>query len=453
MKHHTINKADQELGVNSDQGIDLRQNRTYTLQQAALIALPSRDTNELLDKIFDGKITPSCLIRSDLLTYWTDVQKNPGKENPRWPLDEWESQQVFPDNLPEQVLVDVLLKEESRNTGSASGIIQLLVTSGGKTGRLFSPALHLPIESFGYVRCHLSHPVEIEETELVIRQDNLEYFIRNNPAAKERLEAYNESSALIARHLKDKTEHIQQPISTQPIKLPIIGGSEVIPVRLIPLVTEPEISPKQLLDCLYNPRGDFLKHLDHSPFHSDWTLIYKEMSTNVNSGTGKQLEQFPKGIHVTKSDFEEHEYVVSKAIRLKLDRAIPDALLILALEGFEVSSPLTQKKHKNPNNKNRSNNLKSRKDILCEKNLFIKDALSAYFASKAKYPNTVDILITNIEQGMQNKNTENWYTVTNKGTSPENYLTLDTKKGNLTFPYNEIKRAFHDMKKKLQNPQ
>lgn len=129
-------------------------------------------------------------------------------------------------------------------------------------------------------------------------------------------------------------------VSSPTIKLPVIAGKEVIPVRLIPLITDPEITPLQLVEYLWNPRGDFLKRLNHYPFYGDWSRFCEEMEAVANGGIGKQLEQFHSGMYVVRTDFEEHECIVSNAVLLGLDRAIPAPLLALAFEGFEAS-PVT----------------------------------------------------------------------------------------------------------------
>lgn len=188
------------------------------------------------------------------------------------------------------------------------------ITFGGSSGVILTQ---------GDYTYRLKSPLKIRRDELIVTEDDLLQYRRETEGNN-----FNDPPA---------QELTAEPTPSQLIKLPIIGGEEVIPIRLIPLITEPEIPPKQLLDCLYNPRGDFLKHLNHCPFSNDWTLIYKELETFAMSGKGKQLEQFPKGTYVTKSDFEGYEYVVSKTIRLKLNRAIPDTLLILAFEGFDAS--------------------------------------------------------------------------------------------------------------------
>jgi len=327
------------------------QEEYYTLEEAARIVRPERDgqllqiqeaVKELLDAIFtDTDLIASCFINTSMMIFYVDEQINPDnleKENPIWPWNEWQTKQVIPDNLPETVLVDVLLDDSHQSYDCAPGKIQLSHSRKMVGGRWFAPLIYMETEQYGHVRCYLNKPKEVAESELMIRSDNLENYIRHDDAALKRLEAHRRSTAVIKQY-RERTQHMEEEFRhAQCIYLPVIDDVEVIPVRLIPLITEPEITPIQLVELLWNPKGVFSKTLNHSPFRNDWTLIYKEMEAVGNSDTRKQLEQLPNNIYVTMTDFKQHEVVVSRMVGLRLDREVPPPLLNLVSEGWNLWS-------------------------------------------------------------------------------------------------------------------
>lgn len=232
----------------------------------------------------------------------------------------------------------IYMNAETRNSGKTLGMIKLnqpartpltdILKRASISRRSPVVRLYYTLPDGSECRVELLGSLEVSERDLLIHLDNMRRFVKGNQAQEKRLEQLISGSS----GPEQVTGHNIE--SSPTIKLPLIDGKEVIPVRLIPLITTPEINPLQLVECLWNPRGDFLKCLNHYPSCGDWELFYKELQAVGNENEKQQLEQFHSGMYVTRSDFEGHEYIVSNAIRLKLDTAIPSPLRTLAYEGF-----------------------------------------------------------------------------------------------------------------------
>lgn len=123
----------------------------------------------------------------------------------------------------------------------------------------------------------------------------------------------------------------QQPNT---FELPIIDEKEIIPLRLIPLVTDPMLTPCSLLEHLWNPRGDFFPALvAHNLPGSDWSIIDTEIK-QPDMNFEKQLALLPAGSFIIKADFEgysQFEYGET----LALNKIIPEHLIAIAFKGFE----------------------------------------------------------------------------------------------------------------------
>lgn len=274
------------------QGIDY-----FTLRQVAEIVWSDSDRpkpigyaiDQLLDVIFKrSDLTPSCFIKSSSMIYWADVQLKLREENPDWPYDEWETRQVAPDDLPEDVLVDLLLDERSRNTGSASGKFQLVLVPGEKTGRLFAPVLRLPTEKWGYARCQLLSPKEIAESKLVVRHDNLVFYIRNDEEAQTRLE-----EAVISAKEFFSNESIDALKSNEQYGF----------IHLFKCLGETSCNPKTMPGLLIKPDGvwrDLLSEDDRKRLTPhELAAIYEPFENHDSSKpvlkfpcTGKELKDF-----------------------------------------------------------------------------------------------------------------------------------------------------------------
>ena len=189
-----------------------------------------------------------------------------------------------------------------------------------------SPARYLCLlrDSIRHIPCDtLMIPVE----DLRISQDEIVFFAERTGR---KLKPINDDPSA--------QEQAAEPTPPQLIKLPVVGCREVIPVRLLLLITEPQISPRFLVEALWNPRGDYLSCLRHEPFYKDWTLFDKELGEIEGvDDLEKQLGLLPSGVFVTKTDFESFEFY-RKTFRVILDRPVPDTLLILAFKGFDAST-------------------------------------------------------------------------------------------------------------------
>ena len=246
------------------------------------------------------------------------------------------------------------------------------------------------------------------------------------------------------------------------IKLPVIGGEEVIPIRLLLLITEPKISPSFLVEALWNPRGDYLSCLRHEPFYKDWTLLDKELKKiEATDDLEKQLKLLPSGVFVTRNDFEAFEFY-QQAFQIKQDRAVPDDLLILAYEGFDVFSitphrlpeqkPIVVAGQKessreqavNATKKQKRDNLKApdTTNRRSARSTFMDDALHEYWTKHKKKPNTIDNLMESVKPGTANRKGDEKYEVVDVMTSPDIYLTLRTKKGAEPLSYKQVKKSF-----------
>lgn len=120
--------------------------------------------------------------------------------------------------------------------------------------------------------------------------------------------------------------------------LPIVGKSEVIPLRLIPYVTDPAVSQRLLLDHLYNCRGDYCPELHArtigNPFATIKAVDWRNMSD-------QKMDGFPAGRFIRKKVFEAYckrvqLEVDGERVKLRLSNEIPDDILKIALEGFEL---------------------------------------------------------------------------------------------------------------------
>ena len=129
------------------------------------------------------------------------------------------------------------------------------------------------------------------------------------------------------------------------IELPLVNGFEVLPLRLIPFVTEPPLPAKTLLEHLYNRRGDHFPGLHARDVKEPLTVI-----AAVNWRCMYELENadFPAGLYVRKKSFEAYcrrtKLAVSyEAVTLILTNQIPEDKLEATLEGFEPQSkPLSR---------------------------------------------------------------------------------------------------------------
>ena len=188
-----------------------------------------------------------------------------------------------------------------------------------------SPARYLCLlrDSIRHIPCDtLMIPVE----DLRISQDEIEFFAERTGR---KLKPISDDSPA--------QERAAEAAAPQQIKLPIIGGREVIPVRLLLLITEPQISPRFLVEALWNPRGDYLSCLRHEPFYKDWTLFDKELKKIEGTDyLEKQLKLLPSGVFVTRTDFEAFEFY-QKTFQIKQGRPVPEHLRIIAFEGFDAS--------------------------------------------------------------------------------------------------------------------
>jgi hypothetical protein len=126
------------------------------------------------------------------------------------------------------------------------------------------------------------------------------------------------------------------------IKLPVVGKSEAIPLRLIPYVTNPAISQQVLLEHLYNPRGDYWPQL--FAHRIDKPTIKVSVDEWKHMYEAEKEEMIPAGMFIWRWDFETYcqfkvgEY--GEIVNLCLAYVIPDEILKNALEGFENQIPV-----------------------------------------------------------------------------------------------------------------
>jgi hypothetical protein len=129
------------------------------------------------------------------------------------------------------------------------------------------------------------------------------------------------------------------------MKLPIVNKSEVIPLRLIPYVTNPAISQRVLLEHLYNPRGDyhpqlFAQSIDNPSVKVDadsWRVLHQ----------AEKEELLPTGMFIWRSDFEGYRQIkvgdYGEIVVLCLSCVIPDEILKDVLEAFKHQMQISQK--------------------------------------------------------------------------------------------------------------
>lgn len=178
----------------------------YTLREAAHIVRYERDgkplsldeaEKHLLDRIFQntGPI-PSCFIKTNLLTFHAEIPIQPDQDNPNWPLNQWEGKQIVSANPPDTVLVDIHLDAKARNS-EGSGKIQLktqphtslreILGKGEKESHIIRLYGGLPETQGSLISCFLTTLCTVAESDLVIRRENMERHVSDDPAALDRL--------------------------------------------------------------------------------------------------------------------------------------------------------------------------------------------------------------------------------------------------------------------------
>lgn len=178
----------------------------YNLREAAHIVRYERDgkpmpldeaEKHLLERIFQNTgPLPSCFIKTNLLTFHAEIPIQPDQDNPSWPRNQWEGKQIVPDNPPDTVLVDMHLDAKARNS-EGPGKIQLKTASQTPLCEILgecekeSHIIHLygglPETQGSQISCFLAAPCTVAESDLVIRRENMESHISDDPAALERL--------------------------------------------------------------------------------------------------------------------------------------------------------------------------------------------------------------------------------------------------------------------------
>lgn len=178
----------------------------YTLREAAHIIryelggkpLPLDEAEKhLLDRIFQNTgPVPSCFIKTSLLTFRAEIPKQPAEDNPSWPRNQWEGKQIVPQNPSDTVLVDIHLDAKARNS-AGPGKIQLKTEPHTPLRNIFGEStkenhiIHLygglPETQGSPICCFLTAPFTVAESDLVIRRDNMERHVSDDPAALERL--------------------------------------------------------------------------------------------------------------------------------------------------------------------------------------------------------------------------------------------------------------------------
>lgn len=365
------------------------ENIGFTLVEAAGVIRPEVDGQPLtiqeavktvLVTIFESDLTPSCIIEKPVLCgLYAEILTPEAKEMYEWaktfryipcqciksircisskeyyyqidspyknvimnatPARQWpktlssERRLRHPLNVRFTGLIDFYPNKLFRNNGSSTGMLEL------HPNRNKTPWPDNRVGLFYYspsgivASLDLIEAYEVAESSLVIRCANLRAFVKNNSDAMKRLEqllSAKRSAELLKKSIIGDTPTEEQ---TKGIKLPAIYEKEIIPLRLITLVTKPILTPLNLLEHFLNSRGDFFPVLPPQNISGiDWTTV-ESLMQQPGMNFEKQLQLFPAGSFLFRDDFENYGQFVD-SVELALNKIIPEPLLKLAFEGFE----------------------------------------------------------------------------------------------------------------------
>ncbi|MBJ6751355.1 hypothetical protein [Geomonas anaerohicana] len=126
------------------------------------------------------------------------------------------------------------------------------------------------------------------------------------------------------------------------MKLPIISNSEVVPLRLIPYVTYPPVTPELLLRHLYNERGDYFPQLfAHAKEAPDLDIAPESWRTLYYACKDGLL---PANMFVWRRDLEKYTQIevqdYDEPVSIHLSQLLSETLQSIAFAGFCDETPL-----------------------------------------------------------------------------------------------------------------